>query len=98
MRIPKGETVVIEFPFSVNTVKMSGYLSNRYQSQYISNEDYTEVEGAGNINAIEVYAQFHHAMLIDKDGQVMGIGIRANGYSDTEVKPTLKMIERPDNC
>ncbi len=98
MRIPKGETVVIEFPFSVNAVKMSGYLSNKHQSQYISNEDYTEVEGAGNINAMEVYAQFHHAMLIDKDGQVMGIGIRANGYSDTEVKPTLKMIERPDNC
>ena len=52
MRIPKGETVLIEFPFSINAVKMSGYLSNRYQSQYISNEDYTEVEGAGNINAI----------------------------------------------
>jgi hypothetical protein len=77
---------------------MSGYLSNKNQSKFISNEDYAELEGAGNINAIEVYAQFHHAMLIDKDGQVMGIGIRANGYSDTEVKPTLKMIERPDNC
>ena len=54
---------------------MSGYLSNKNQSRFISNEDYAELEGAGNINAIEVYAQFHHAMLIDKDGQVMGIGL-----------------------
>lgn len=73
----------------MNAVKMSGYLSNKNQSKFISNEDYAELEGAGNINAIEVYAQFHHAMLIDKDGQVMGIGIRANGDSDTEKKPKL---------
>ena len=97
MRIPKGETIVIKFPYSVNAVNMSGYLSNSKQDKFISYEDYTEVEGAGNIKANEVYAQHHHAMFIDKDGQIMGIGIRANGDSDTQVKPTLKIIERPKN-
>jgi len=45
MRVPKGETVVIEFPVQLSFTKMSGYLRNRKSGQYLTNADYKEIEG-----------------------------------------------------
>ena len=40
MRVPKGETVVVEFPAELSSTKMSGYLRNRISGQYLTIEDY----------------------------------------------------------
>jgi len=45
MRVPKGETVVIEFPVALSSTKMSGYLRNRQSGTYLNIPDYTEIEG-----------------------------------------------------
>jgi hypothetical protein len=46
MKVAVGEKVVIEFPSSLNSVKMSGRFQNRACSEgYLVNEDYTEIPG-----------------------------------------------------
>ena len=74
MRVPKGETVVIEFPVPLSFTKMSGYLRNGKSGQYLTNADYKEIEGLV-ISASQVHAHNQHVMFIDQQNQVMGIGI-----------------------
>jgi hypothetical protein len=92
LKIAANEEVTIEFPVSVNDVKMSGKMIVRNGDDVV-HEDYLPLEGIEQISASSVYARHHHAMFVSSDEQVMGIGYRACGKEENMHK--LRILERP---
>ena len=89
--------MLIEFPVSVNEVKMSGKVNirNATQDNFVFS-DYTSLEGIEQISCKEIYARHHHAMFVGIDEQIMGLGYRAAGKGEGMHK--LRLIERPEAC
>ena len=89
--------MLIEFPVSVNEVKMSGKVNirNATEDNFVFS-DYTSLEGIDQISCKEIYARHHHAMFVGIDEQIMGLGYRAAGKGEGMHK--LRLIERPEAC